>query len=82
LPQSWLQHSFEEYERLVAKLDFGRQGYILLKDLFTVIILSDCQLPTADQLDRYCKDLSKAVMSGPLTTERFASVAAWFDQSQ
>ena len=57
LPESWLKHTFDDYERLISVLDFGRQGYILLKDLFTVIILSDCELPTADQLNVYRKDL-------------------------
>lgn len=67
---------------MAAILDYSKQGYILLKDLFTILILSDCQIPTVEQMGKYKKDLDKAAGGNSITKEKFAGVGAWFDQSQ
>lgn len=80
-PSSWRQLTFQDYERLASKLDHN--GYILLRELFTLFILTDCQIPTASQLTKYRKDLNAASgSSSSINVKQFQSVESWFDKSQ
>lgn len=77
---------------MVALLDYRRQGYVLLKDLFTVFILTDCEVPGVEGLGRYKRELEKAAGGaaggatggavGAITKEKYVNVPAWFDESQ
>jgi hypothetical protein len=73
---------------MVALLDYRRQGYVLLKDLFMVFILTDCEVPGVEGLGRYKRELEKAAGGaaggavGAITKEKYVNVPAWFDESQ
>lgn len=79
-PQSWRHLTFQDYERLAAKLDHN--GYILLRELFTLFILTDCQIPTTVQLTKYRKDLDANASAGSIKLKQFQTVESWFDKSQ